>query len=198
MQPQVDPSSSLSSMSERDRLPAEGVRLIVMGVSGCGKSHIGQQLAAQLEAEFIDGDDYHGEENVAKMARGIPLDDDDRHGWLARLAELIEDARGEKRSLVLACSSLKRRYRDQLRGGDDALGFVFLDGSRELLLERLEARQDHFFRGASMLDSQLATLEAPNGEEERLYQVDISASPDELVVQLDARIRAQSHTVVDA
>ena len=183
MQQQAEGASAVASMPTRsEALAAQGgVRLVAMGVSGCGKSHVGQQLAACLGAQFIDGDDYHGEANVAKMARGIPLDDDDRHGWLARLAELIEDARRDGRSLVLACSSLKRRYRDQLRGGDPALGFVFLEGTRELLLERLEARTDHFFKGADMLDNQLATLEVPGDDEGRIHTLDISATPQALV-----------------
>lgn len=174
----------------------QGVRLVVMGVSGCGKSHIGQQLAARLSgASFIDGDDYHGEANVAKMAQGTPLNDDDRHDWLARLVELIAQARREKRSLVLACSSLKRRYRDQLRAGDEALGFVFLDGSRALLLERLEARTDHFFKGEAMLDDQLATLEVPGGDEQRIHAVNIDATPSRLVEEvcqrlMDERVRS--------
>ncbi|MHC9037286.1 gluconokinase [Cobetia marina] len=198
MQQQAEGVSSTASAQgsvalddESVTLPEGGVRLVVMGVSGCGKSHVGQALAACLGAQFIDGDDYHGEANVAKMARGIPLNDEDRHGWLTRLAELIDEARREGRSLVLACSSLKRRYRDQLRGGDAALGFVFLEGTRELLLERLEARTDHFFKGAAMLDDQLATLEVPERETERVYTLDISATPQALVEQVCQQLTAQ-------
>ncbi|MDV6319309.1 gluconokinase [Chromohalobacter sp. HP20-39] len=154
-------------------------RVIVMGVSGCGKTSVGERLAEALDGRFIDGDHYHSTTSVEKMSRGEPLDDDDRAGWLARLAELVREGRDNRETVVIGCSALKREYRDVLRGGDDALCFVHLAGTREVLLERLKARQDHFFKGEAMLDSQLATLEAP-GEGEAVT-VNIDASLDDVV-----------------
>ncbi|MHB0775819.1 gluconokinase [Halomonas sp. WWR20] len=149
-------------------------RVVVMGVSGCGKSTVGAALAARIGGVFIDGDQYHSSENVAKMASGEPLNDSDRAGWLTRLAELIAEHRHRDETVVIACSALKRRYRDLLRQGDEALRCVYLAGSRELLLSRLQARTDHFFQGEAMLDNQLATLEAPGHDE--AVEVNIDAS----------------------
>ncbi|GAB2802665.1 gluconokinase [Halomonas shantousis] len=154
-------------------------RIIAMGVSGCGKSTIGAALAARLGGVFIDGDQYHAPESVAKMSRGEPLDDEDRAGWLMRLAELIAEYRLRDETVIIACSSLKRRYRDLLRQGDEALCFVHLTGSRELLLSRLQTRTDHFFQGEAMLDNQLATLETPGHDE--AVAVDIDASLEAVV-----------------
>jgi hypothetical protein len=101
-------------------------RILVMGVSGSGKSHIGHQLALILGATFIDGDDYHSPANVAKMASGTPLNDDDRSEWLGTLAALLAEYRARGESLVIACSGLKKRYRDRLRQGDPALQILYL------------------------------------------------------------------------
>ncbi|WP_240673317.1 gluconokinase [Chromohalobacter israelensis] len=154
-------------------------RIIVMGVSGCGKTSVGERLAAVLNGRFIDGDDYHSAASVAKMAQGEPLDDDDRAGWLSRLADLVGEGRDNDETLVIGCSALKREYRDRLRRGDAALNFVHLAGTRDVLLQRLLARRDHFFKGEAMLDSQLATLEAPGADE--AVTVDIDATLDEVV-----------------
>lgn len=143
---------------------------IVMGVSGCGKSTIGQELAAALDSPFYDGDDFHPPQNVAKMARGEPLDDDDRAPWLARLADLIADhlARGE--TAVLACSALKRRYRDQLRVSD-AVRFIYLVGDFDTIWARMQARSGHYMK-PEMLHSQFAALEAPAVDEALPVAVD--------------------------
>ncbi|MGR4068703.1 gluconokinase [Halomonas sp. LR3S48] len=154
-------------------------RIVVMGVSGSGKSHIGALLASRLGVAFIDGDDYHSPANVDKMANGIPLDDDDRREWLETLAGLIGDHRRRDASLVLACSALKRRYRDLLRRGDPGLAFLFLEGQREQLRQRLAAREEHFFRGEAMLDSQLQDLEPP-GETEAVV-CSIADTPEAIV-----------------
>ncbi|PRY63452.1 gluconate kinase (SKI family) [Vreelandella songnenensis] len=154
-------------------------RILVMGASGCGKSLIGKQVAAALGARFIDGDDYHPPANVAKMASGTPLDDDDRQGWLQTLAGLFDQYRQQDESVVIACSGLKRRYRDCLRQGDPNLKILFLEGSRDLLRERLETREGHFFKGENMLASQLADLESP-GEDEACT-VSIALSPEQIV-----------------
>lgn len=167
-------------------------RILVMGVSGCGKSHIGQQLADTLGSTFIDGDDYHSPANVAKMASGTPLNDDDRSEWLDTLAALLAEYRVRDESLVIACSGLKKRYRDRLRQGDPALQILYLQGSRELLLERLEARAGHFFKGDTMLASQLADLEPP-GEEEA-FKASITLSPQVIVAQFTATLLAPSRS----
>ena len=154
-------------------------RILVMGVSGSGKSHVGRLLAERLGADFIDGDDHHSTANIAKMARGTPLGDEDRQGWLETLAGLFADCRRDGRSVVIGCSALKARYRDILRGGDPALAIVYLDGSRTLLRERLTRREGHFFSGEAMLDSQLADLEPPLADE--ALSVAISLPPEAVV-----------------
>ncbi|MBA2780847.1 gluconokinase [Halomonas kenyensis] len=150
-----------------------------MGVSGSGKSHVGALLARRLGVAFLDGDDYHSPTNVDKMANGIPLDDDDRHEWLEALAGVIADHRRRNAALVLACSALKQRYRERLRSGDPDLIFLFLEGDREQLRQRLAIREAHFFRGEAMLDSQLHDLEAPDALE--AVACPISDSPEVIV-----------------
>ncbi|MDQ7727056.1 gluconokinase [Halomonas sp. SpR8] len=161
-------------------------RILVMGVSGSGKSYIGQLLAAEVGATFIDGDDHHSPANVAKMASGTPLNDDDRREWLDTLSALFAQYRSRDESLVIACSGLKKRYRDRLRQGDPALQILYLEGSQALLQQRLETRAGHFFKGDSMLASQLADLEPP-GEEEA-FNASITLSPQEIVNQFAATL----------
>ena len=134
--------------------------VVVMGVSGCGKTTVGKALAERLGCPFFDGDDFHPAENIVKMANGQPLDDADRAPWLARLHDLAAEhlARGE--TAVIAASALKRRYRDQLREGNRGLRFVHLQGSFELIWSRMEQRTEHFMK-ADMLRSQFVALEAP-------------------------------------
>lgn len=140
------------------------VRWVVMGVSGCGKSAVGSLLADALHVLYVEGDDVHSPENVAKMAAGIALDDADRAGWLAALRDRIGTARAQGSGLVVSCSALKRAYRDVLREGDPALRFVHLDGPRAVLEHRLQ-RPGHFMP-ASLLDSQLATLQPLQPDED--------------------------------
>lgn len=145
-----------------------------MGVQGSGKSTVGRAVAERLGIEFRDGDDLHPAANTAKMARGEPLNDRDRAPWLHRIGVEIADAEVAGRRLVLACSALKRRYRDQLREHVPALAFVYLDGDRELLERRLAGRS-HEFMPNDLLGSQLATLE-PLEPDERGVAVSIDAS----------------------
>ncbi|NKK71131.1 AAA family ATPase [Rhizobium leguminosarum bv. viciae] len=143
---------------------APPLAVIVMGVSGCGKSSVGERIAAENGLPFLEGDQLHPAGNVEKMARGIPLTDDDRLPWLDRIGEEIKTAQKASQGLVVSCSALKRSYRDRLRqAGDGRLAFVFLEGAYDLLLSRMKARQGHFMP-ATLLDSQLQTLEVPTGE----------------------------------
>jgi len=134
--------------------------VVVMGVSGCGKTEVGSRLAQRLGARFIDADDLHPPANVGKMRSGIALDDADRAGWLTLLNARLREAAVAGEPVVLACSALKQRYRDTLAAGVPGLRFVHLAGSRELIAARLAARQ-HRYMPASLLDSQFAALEPP-------------------------------------
>jgi gluconokinase len=163
---------------KKDQSPAP-TRWVVMGVSGCGKSEIGRQLAARLDVAYAEGDDYHSPANVAKMAAGIALTDADRSDWLLTLQAKIAAAAIAGDSLVLSCSSLKRRYRDLLRAADPAIVFVHLDGPRALIAERMQARANHYMP-MSLLDSQFAALE-PLQPDERGIRLDIHDTPAQLV-----------------
>jgi gluconokinase len=142
------------------------LHVVVMGVSGTGKSVVGEGLAAELEFEFIEGDDHHPQANIEKMAAGIPLTDEDRAPWLKALADLVAawHARGE--ATVLACSALRRAYRDELRSAipSDESFVIELDADAGTLRARMESRRGHYMP-ASLLDSQLATLEPLEADE---------------------------------
>jgi gluconokinase len=161
-------------------------RMVVMGVSGCGKSEIGQRLAARIGCAYAEGDDDHPPANRAKMAAGIPLDDADRHGWLLQLQAKIRQANERDASLVLSCSSLKRRYRDLLREGDPDLVFVHLHGNRDLIAERMRARTGHFMP-PSLLDSQFRDLEALAADEKGVL-LDIRKEPGALIDEIMQRL----------
>ncbi|WP_430907812.1 gluconokinase [Maribacter sp. 2-571] len=133
--------------------------LFVMGVSGSGKSTVGRALAEKLQIPFFDGDDYHPAANVTKMAKGIPLDDADRHGWLIALNKLAMNHKMQ--GAVIACSALKKTYRKLLTDGMEHYStFVFLEGSFETIEKRMKARKDHFMP-TDLLRSQFDTLEPP-------------------------------------
>ncbi|WP_138760249.1 gluconokinase [Modestobacter altitudinis] len=138
--------------------------IVVMGVSGSGKTSAAREITRQLGWEYIEGDDLHPEANVAKMAAGHPLDDADRWPWLRRIAEVIGEREAAGTSLVLTCSALKRSYRDQLREGHPSVWFAHMQVSQQVLADRLAKRQGHYMP-PSLLDSQLATLE-PLAEDE--------------------------------
>ena len=159
---------------------------VVMGVAASGKSTIGARLARALDVPFIDGDDLHPAANVERMAAGIPLTDEDRDPWLRAIAARLRDAKRVGQGLVVACSALKRGYRDLLRtAGDAAVRFVYLKGNRTLLAERITQRRGHYMP-AALLDSQLAALEEP-GPDEDAWVCDIGATPDAIVAELVAR-----------
>jgi gluconokinase len=158
---------------------------VVMGVSGSGKSLIGAELARALDVEFVEGDGYHPPENIRRMSSGIPLTDADRAQWLLSLAARIREARDAGTGLVMTCSALKRSYRDILRAAASDLRFVFLKGDKAVIANRLASRRGHYMP-ASLLDSQIATLEEPSPDE-AAWVCDISESPEGLVADLVAR-----------
>jgi carbohydrate kinase (thermoresistant glucokinase family) len=152
---------------------------VVMGVSASGKSTVGRALAQARGATYLDGDDFHPPQNVARMAAGHALTDADRQGWLLALSDRLAQAHAAGEGVVLSCSALKRRYRDQLRQGAPGLVLVYLHGSRELLAARIAARTDHYMP-ASLLDSQLATLEVPQADENAVA-CDVQLTPQQIV-----------------
>ena len=158
--------------------------IVVMGVSGAGKSTIAALLAERLAIPFLDADDLHPLTNVDKMAAGVPLTDDDRWPWLARVGDALSAASAT--GLVIACSALRLAYRDAIRDRAPAARFVLLEGSRELLLGRLSQREGHFMP-ASLLDSQLATLETLTDDEAGVV-VDVAAEPEMIVEAITGRL----------
>ena len=153
--------------------------LILMGPTGCGKTTIGHLLAHRLAWPFIDGDDFHPAANVAKMQSGLPLTDDDRRTWLASLRRAIENHIRAGQSAVMACSALKRIYRELLGVDQQVVKTVYLRGSFDLLQRRIAARRGHFMPPA-LLRSQLDTLEVPRGG----LAVDIDDPPEEIVARI--------------
>jgi gluconokinase len=152
--------------------------LIAMGVSGAGKSLIGEMLAERLQCSFTDGDAFHSAANKEKMHKGIPLTDDDRWPWLKTIRAAIEEKQRAGETAVFTCSSLKRSYRDVLRDGDKDVCFVYLEGTFDCLHERLGSRTGHFF-DPSLLQSQLDTLEPPGPDE--AITVSIELTPEQIV-----------------
>lgn len=150
--------------------------VLIMGVSGCGKTTVAEHLAERLRCSFAEGDDFHPPENVAKMRGGTPLDDSDRWPWLISIAEQVDAYIARKQHLVVACSALKAKYREILIGDRENTHLVYLRGSQTLIRERMEARSH--FMPAALLDSQFATLEEP-GELEQPIDIDIRHAPDD-------------------
>ena len=141
--------------------------IVVMGVAGCGKSCIGAAIAARSGGRLIEGDAFHPAANITKMSAGIPLDDDDRAGWLVRLGEELQNVISAGERPILTCSALKRRYRETLRQAVPTLGFVFLELTPQEAERRVLARPGHFMP-ASLIESQFAALEPPHDEPQTL------------------------------
>jgi gluconokinase len=160
--------------------------LVLMGVSGCGKTAVAEALVARLGWVFQEGDALHPPENVEKMRGGTPLTDDDRWPWLARIAAWIDARRAAGGDGIITCSALKRAYRDRIIGERTGVRLVFLHGSRALLAARVAARH-HEYMPASLLDSQLATLEPP-GADERPISLDVAPPPAALAAAVIAAL----------
>lgn len=163
-------------MSHTDQ--ARTHHVVVIGVSGSGKSTIAAELAGRLNLRFADADDFHPESNVAKMSAGTPLTDEDRRPWLRALANWMSARAAEGESTVLACSALKRAYRDLLREGASQVAFLHLDGPAATIAQRMSTR-DHFMP-TSLLESQIATLE-PLGPDEHGTRLDLTLRREEIV-----------------
>ncbi len=136
--------------------------IIMMGVEGSGKTTIGKILAEKLGWKFYDADDYHPKSNVEKIRRGVPLTDDDRQPWLEEVRKLIRSSLNRNEPSIVACSALKKSYRDYLTHGEDNVIFVYLRGDKDTISKRLASRKGHF-AGTELLESQLQTLEEPEG-----------------------------------
>lgn len=159
-----------------------GQCVILMGVSGTGKSTVGLALAQAMQAKFIDGDDLHPRQNIRKMASGQALNDDDRLPWLERISDVIFSLEQKNETGVLVCSALKKRYRDQLRHGNNNVRFLWLKGDYACVLDRMRQRQGHFMPEA-LLQSQFAALELPAADETDIIAVDIAPPVAMLVSQ---------------
>jgi gluconokinase len=157
--------------------------VVLMGVSGTGKTEDGTRLARALGGEFVEGDDYHPPANIAKMRSGTPLDDADRQPWLETLSREIGKWLDAGKTVVLACSALKQRYRDILKAGRPGVRFVHLEGHKDLIRSRLAQRRGHYMP-ASLLDSQLAALEEPDDA----ITVSVEGTPDQIVAEIVAAL----------
>jgi len=175
----------VSSVSVTTAHPSPLV-VVVMGVSGCGKTEVGRLVAQDAGCTFLDADDFHPPENVERMRRGIPLDDEQRGPWLDRLAAVVDAAARDGGRVVLACSALKRSYRERIGVGRPHVRLVHLDGPESLIRERLERRTGHYMP-PTLLASQCALLERPTAEE-RAITVDIAGTPAAIARSITAAL----------
>jgi len=166
------------------------LRLIVMGVSGCGKSTMAAALSERLGLDMVDGDDLHLPESVAKMRAGIALQDDDRWPWLDRIGDYLSQPHAQGR--VVACSALKRVYRDRIREQAGDVCFVFLDGEFDLIQKRMHQRVGHYMQ-PGLLDSQFRTLEKPQADENDVIQLPITEPVQDMVEQALNALHSRLH-----
>jgi gluconokinase len=166
----------------------QALAIVVMGVAGAGKTTVGRQLAEALHGQFIDGDDLHTDEARAKMHAGKALTDEDRWPWLDRIAAALRDGLSLNTTTIVACSALRRVYRERLRAGvGGGLRFIYLSANRELMRARVAGRRDHYMP-ASLVDSQFATLEPPDGERDVVAMpadADLDAAIPKLAAELE-------------
>jgi gluconokinase len=160
--------------------------LVIFGVAGVGKTTVGKLLAGALEWKFYDGDDFHPPANIEKMRSGVSLTDQDRQPWLRQLRRLIERCLAAKEDAVLACSALKKKYRDELRAGPN-VKFIFLRADRGRVTQQLENRRGHYF-DPNLLDAQFADLEPPISGEDALT-IDLESGPSELVAKIAKQLQ---------
>ena len=165
-----------------------GQSIILMGVSGSGKSTVGAALAREINAKFIDGDDLHPRANIQKMASGTPLNDDDRAPWLLRLNDAAYSLRHKNETSVIVCSALKRRYRDALRKDNEGMVFIYMKGSFDVIADRLKARAGHFMP-TDLLRSQFDALEEPGEDEPDVLRVNIDHKFDGVVDRCVAALK---------
>jgi carbohydrate kinase (thermoresistant glucokinase family) len=166
------------------------LRLIVMGVSGCGKSTMAAALSERLGLDMVDGDDLHLPESVAKMRAGVALQDDDRWPWLDRIGDYLSQPHAQGR--VVACSALKRVYRDRIREQAGDVCFVFLDGDFDLIQKRMHQRVGHYMQ-PGLLDSQFRTLEKPQADENDVIQLPITEPVQDMVEQALNALHSRLH-----
>lgn len=178
-----------------------GKVFLIMGVSSTGKSSIGEVLAKQINAKFIDGDDLHPKANILKMASGSPLNDADREPWLERIRDAAFSIEAKNEIGVIVCSALKRKYRKQICEGNKSVNFLHLYGEFELVKQRMLARKDHFMP-IELLKTQFDTLEMPNHEENNVFQVNINSDFDTIIKrclqQVEIITQQEIKTVVTA
>lgn len=168
-----------------------GHSIIVMGVSGSGKTTVGEAVARRIHAKFIDGDDLHPRTNIQKMGSGHPLNDEDRMPWLERLSDAAYSLNHKNETGIIVCSALKRRYRDRLRDGNPGMVFLYLKGSFDVIMERLKARSGHFMP-TDLLKSQFDALEEPGSDEPDVLCVDIDADIDNVVQRCVLALQSRS------
>jgi len=163
--------------------------LIVMGVSGCGKPTVAARVADRLGLHFIDGDGLHPEANVARMRAGIPLEDADRWPWLDRIGTCLADTKRWPQGLAVACSALRRVYRDRLRSAAPGVRFVFLDGPSDLIAARMASRSGHYMP-SGLLASQLQTLERPGEDEIDVQRIGIERPTADVIERIAMSLRS--------
>jgi carbohydrate kinase (thermoresistant glucokinase family) len=185
----IDPKAQRVWSAAVTHTITEPVIVVVMGVSGSGKTTVAVLLSAALGCQFQEGDDLHPPENVEKMHSGTPLTDADRLPWLRKIAEEIDGWRARGEAGVLTCSALKRSYRDIIIGGRSNVTLVFLKGSRDLIHKRMAARHEHFMP-VGLLDSQFATLQEPTADEHPIT-VDVGGRPTEIVGEIVRQLEAR-------